>query len=92
MEHLIELWPGDWEEQLGELINRFVRRIDINRNMGRHGLLQNYLKMSSEILGGAFFWRLPTGRNDTGFGGKVKDITKGRTRVEWTEVFIIIHI
>ena len=43
-------------------MNSLVRRININRNMGRHGgQLVNFLKMSSGNILGALFQLLPTG-------------------------------
>ena len=80
LKHLIELCPGYWEENWLILMNWFLRRINININMGRHGLLRNFLKMSPGNLFGALFWNLPTGRKDIVFGGKVTDMAKKRKK------------
>ena len=62
-------------------MNHFVSIISINKNMGRHRLFGNLLKTSSGNVLGAFFHWLTTGREDTGFVGKLKYTKKVMTNV-----------
>ena len=81
LKHIIELWIGDWEEQPGN-IHEPVR--GQNEHQQESGNTQDIRKISKKCSGnvlGTFFWKLPTGRKDTGFGRKVTNLTKVRTRV-----------
>ena len=62
-------------------MNRFMSRINIRSNMGRHGLSGHLLAISSgNVLGALFLW-LPMGRKDKSFGGGVIYMTN-----------VIIHV
>ena len=60
-------------------MNWSVSRINVNKNLGRHSILGNFLKIGFGNVLGESFQRLTTGRKDTGFGGKVSDMIKVRT-------------
>ena len=49
----------------GRLINQSVSRINIDRNLGIHVLLGDFLEISSENVFGGLFWWLPMGIKDT---------------------------
>ena len=70
----------------------FVRRICVNKDLGRHGLLGHFLKNIYGNALEALFWRLPTGINDRRFMGKVTYLTKRIINVELTDTFMGIYI
>ena len=77
----IHIW-NRYDQGIGKgiwrrLVNCFVSRIYVNKNLGRHGLLGNFLNMGSGDVLGAFILRWYFGGKDIDFGGEVTDLTKG---------------
>ena len=84
----MQLWTGDWSNQMGKFMNRLVRRIALISLVGGNRQCVILQRTSSENVLGKFYRNLPMGLKDTRFGGKLKHLLLRSGNIQYLDMFV----